>query len=103
MSAHDALCPIDDPLTRACECALIARVRADAIEMEAHRALKARDRCRLNSDAWSRLDRFACDMFGDARAIRGGAPTTPPLPTVTTTTVSTDVRDTPRSIYDRTR
>jgi hypothetical protein len=77
---HDEMCDVSRRHTRItftrvevgeCDCDLIARVRAHAMEMEARRALKARDRCRLNSDAWSRLDRFACDMFEDARAIRG--------------------------------
>ena len=71
MNGHDPLCPVlaDDPSW--CLCGLIARVRADQTDIEGHRALAARDRCRLNSDAWSRLDRFACDLFEDARAIRG--------------------------------
>ena len=79
MGGHDPLCRAQhmDVATEwddlgGCDCPVIARVRADVWNQCGYRALEARDRTRYGSDAWSRLDRLAHDIFTSARTIRGG-------------------------------
>lgn len=74
---HDPLCPyVEAPdyrrLPNFCKCEEYARVRADERDQCGYRALEARDRTRHGSDAWSRLDRLAHDLFTSARTLRGG-------------------------------
>ena len=45
----------------------LAGVRSACYRDAGHQALQARDRCRYGSDAWSRLDRLAHDMFAVSR------------------------------------
>jgi hypothetical protein len=52
---------------------VLAGVRSESYRDAGHQALQARDRCRYGSDAWSRLDRIANDMFALSRVWEKGS------------------------------